>query len=171
MKYFCFSRLFCFAAATSIAAFPMVVNGDWFLDSDAGVSANDPQDVVISLKVNPLTNPETACLSVTLARALKSNGVTNVTLFSTLDGVALGDAKIVKKRKIRCTTPFPEPQPVSLKDNLERFLDDNDNNMVVCPICWGERYGDEEPDYGFLPPPGSPAIGKMLLDAEKILDF
>jgi hypothetical protein len=160
------------AAAASMAAASTTANADWYLDSMAGVSAGEPQDVVISLKVNPLTNPETACLSITLARALKGNGVTNVTLFPTLDGVTLGDAKVVDNKKFRCSTPFPEPQPVSLADNLERFLDGNMDNMVVCPICWGERYGEEQlPDYGFLPPPGNPAVGKLLLDAEKIIDF
>jgi hypothetical protein len=68
---------------------------------------------------------------------------------------------------------------LSLKENLEEFLteDDgtiNDNNMVVCPICWKSRYGDELPDYGVLPgAEGVPkeAIGKMVLDADKSLDF
>lgn len=171
MKIYGFSYLSRLTIAASIAAVSAAASGDWYMDSEEGVSAGDAQDVVISLKVNPLSNPETACLAVTLARALKSNGVTNVTLFPTLDGVALGDAKIVDKRKFRCTTPFPEEQPVSLRDNLERFLGDNMDNMVVCPICWGERYGDALPDYGFLPPEGSTAVGKLFLDAEKIIDF
>jgi hypothetical protein len=165
------SRYFGISLAASIIALQAPVHGDWLEDSTGGISAGDPQDVVISLKVNPLNNAEAACLAVTLARALKSNNVTNVTLFPTLDGVALGDGKIVRNPKFRCTTPFPEPQPVSLKNNLERFLADNPNNMVVCPICWAERYGDEMPDYGFLPPDGSPAVGKMILDAEKVVDF
>ena len=47
--------------------------------------------------------------------------------------------------------------------------------MVVCPICWKSRYGDELPDYGVLPGTTedvpAEAIGKMMLDADKILDF
>ena len=130
-----------------------------------------PQDVVVSLKVNPLTHPEEACLAVTLARALRMQGLNNVSLFPTLDGVALGDRRIVSKKRIKCVTPFPEPQPVSLRDNLERFLDDIDANMVICPLCWIERYGDEEPDYGYLPGEGDPAVMKLLLNAEKVIDI
>lgn len=171
MKPLDLPRLFAAVVASCGLALPMSVTADWSSESGGGLSAGDPQDVVITLKTNPLANPEAACLAVTLARALKSNGVTNVTLFPTLDGVALGDAKIVNKRRFHCTTPFPEPQPVSLKDNLKRFLDGNDNDMVVCPLCWEERYGGEPPDYGFLPPEGNPAVGKMLLDADKVIDF
>jgi sulfur relay (sulfurtransferase) complex TusBCD TusD component (DsrE family) len=157
------------AAAAALAAVPCTVTGDWTKNSGTE-TAGQPQDVVITLKVNALTNPETACLAVTLARALTS-GATNVTLFVTLDGVALGDAKIVGNPKFKCTTPWGE---ISLEENLTAFLNDNDNNMVVCPICWMERYGDAMPDYGVLPGQGGTpgnAVGMVLLNAEKILDF
>jgi hypothetical protein len=51
---------------------------------------------------------------------------------------------------------------------LEAFLNGNPNNMVICPLCWEERYGDQLPDYGVLNPP---AVGALLLNAEKIIDF
>lgn len=150
-------------------------NADWLIDSDGGISAGEPQDIVISLKSNPMSNPEMACLAVTFARSL--SGSANVTLFVTLDGVSLADDSVASSRRFKCETPWGE---VSLKENLEAFLTDNgsldinNNDLVVCPICWISRYGDELPDYGVLPGfEGIPntAIGKMMLDADKILDF
>lgn len=166
MKTFRHSRRIGFAAAASLVALPAAVFGDWSANY-GGLSASDPQDVVITLKVSPLTNPETACLAVTLARSLRANGFNNVTMFPTLDGVVLGDAKIVGNPKFKCTTPWGE---ISLRDNLEAFLGDNADNMVVCPICWRERYDAPIlPDYGVLGT--SQSVGGTLLNADKILDF
>ena len=88
-----------------------------------------------------------------------------MTLFPTLDGVSLGDSKVVSSRRFKCNTPWGE---ISLQDNLEAFLNGNPNNMVICPLCWMERYGDQLPDYGVL---DSSAVGALLLNAEKIIDF
>jgi hypothetical protein len=125
-----------------------------------------------------MSNPEMACLAVTFANSLSGAPNTNVTLFVTLDGVSLADDSVVSSRRFKCDTPDGE---ISLKENLEAFLTEkdshsvNDNDLVVCPLCWISRYGDELPDYGVLPgsEDGTPrdAIGKMILDAEKILDF
>jgi len=162
---------------------------DWMANVDPTSSAPGPQDIVISLKLDPKSNPEAACLSVTLARSLRGDFSAptgnNVTLFPTLDGVALGDGHLVSSPRFRCTVP--QEGVISLQENLEDFLcstgdrtdcyiqgefvGDANGNMVICPICWEERYGDEDPFYGFLPPPDNPAVGKMILDAEKILDF
>ena len=158
------------------------VNADWMFNSGGGVSAGDPQDIVITLKSNPMSHPEMACLAVTFARSLSGAPFANVTLFVTLDGVSLADASVTGSRRFKCETPWGE---ISLKDNLEAFLtgdseEMNHNNMVVCPICWKSRYGDELPDYGVLPGADDPdgvhgapgdAIGKMVFDADKILDF
>ena len=110
-----------------------------------------------------------------------------ITVPPTLDGVVLGDLHVVRRGRFRCTTP---EGVITLRENLEDFLCDtgdredccairgqgcdlednslNMNNMVVCPICWKERYGDEMPDYGVL---NSMAVGAVLLNAEKIIDF
>lgn len=163
MKTLGVSKLIGLATALSVAALPTVVSGDWTVNQ-GGLDVNSPQDVVVTLKVNPLTNPEQACLAVTLARALKRT-TTNVTLFATLDGVALGDAKIVGNPKFRCTVT-PAGDELSLEENLWAFLDGNNNNLVICPICWAERYGIAEPDYGAYTSPVP-----MLLRADKILDY
>ena len=154
------------------------VNADWTFNSGGGVSAGDPQDVMISLKSNPMSHPEMACLAVTFARSLSGAPFANVTLFVTLDGVSLADASVVSSKRFKCETPWGE---ISLIENLEMFLtsegtvDANQNHMVVCPICWKSRYGDELPDYGVLPGTTEnvpkEAIGKMVFDADKILDF
>ena len=84
------------------------------------IQAGVAQDVVISLKLNPMSNPEAACLSVTMARALKGGDPTaNVTLFPTLDGVAMGDIKLISSRRFKFTTPWGE---LSLQENLESFI-------------------------------------------------
>ena len=143
-------------------------------------AATTRQDIVVSLKSNPMANLEEACLAVTFARMLSrpspsGNVAHNVTLFVTLDGVALAaDSNRASKRM--CTTPWEGE--LSLKDNLETFLDfdgaNNANDMVVCPLCWQERYPGELPKYGVLPgKEGTPgdAIGTMIGNADKILDF
>ena len=164
MKTLGSSRFVGLAAALSVAVLPTVVSGDWTVNK-GGLGVASLQDVVVSLKVNPLTNPEQACLAVTLARALK-RGTTNVTLFATLDGVALGDAKIVGNPKFRCTVTTAGDE-LSLEENLEAFLGGNDYNMLICPICWAERYGSTvPPDYGVYVSPVN-----MLLNADKILDY
>jgi len=159
-----------FILGVGIATFGLFqsVNADWLIDSDGGISVGDAQDVVISLQSNPMSDPERACLAVTFARSL--SGSVNVTLFVTLDGVSLADDSVVSSRRFKCDTPWGE---ISLIENLEAFLDGNNDNMVVCPICWKSRYGDEKPDFGVLPgvTAAPTAIGKMMLDADKILDF
>ena len=150
------------------------VNADWAIDSDGGISQGDPQDIVITMKSNPMSHPEMACLAVTFARSL--SGGANVTLFVTLDGVSLADDSVVSSRRFKCDFPGQDGEilEISLKENLEEFIGGNDNNMVVCPLCWKSRYGEELPDYGVLPGAEGvdpKAIGKMMLDADKILDF
>ena len=150
------------------------VNADWQNNDGESSTVGIGQDIVVSLKSNPMSNPEAACLAVTFARSL--SGSANVTLFVTLDGVSLADKSVASSRRFKCDTPPSMGGEISLKENLEKFLggspeDDeyNMNNMVVCPLCWISRYGEDElPYYGVR---SSPAVGKMILDAEKILDF
>jgi len=169
MKVTHLSRLYSYLVTASTFAVltmtSLTSNADWTSNAPP-IQAGVPQDIVISLKLNPMSQPEAACLSVTLARSLKGGDPSaNVTLFPTLDGVALGDSSVVNSRRFKCNTPWGE---ISLQENLETFLNGNPNNMVICPLCWTERYGDQQPDYGVLNPP---AVGALLLNAEKIIDF
>ena len=162
-----------FILAVGITSFGLLqsVNADWEIDTGA-ILGNDLQDVVISLKSNPMSNPEMACLAVTFARSLALHpnykDTSNVTLFVTLDGVSLADDSVVSSRRFKCDTPWGV---ISLKKNLDAFMRDNVNNMVVCPICWKARYGTTPPDYGYLPGPGDTAVLDVIMRAEKILDF
>jgi hypothetical protein len=169
MKVTLFSRLYSYLGTAStfaiLAMTSLSSNADWTSNAPP-IQAGIAQDIVISFKSNPMSHPEAACLSVTLARSLRGGDPSaNVTLFPTLDGVTIGDSKVVSSRRFKCNTPWGE---VSLQENLEAFLNGNPNNMVICPLCWEERYGDQLPDYGVLNPP---AVGALLLNAEKIIDF
>jgi len=149
------------------------VFADWEINAGTSSTAGQPQDIVVSLKLNPKSHPEAACLSITIARNLRGDfsppgappTEANVTLFPTLDGVALGDDKVVSSPRFECVTPEGF---LTLAENLDAFIDGNPANMVICPICWSERYGTALPDYGVLNPP---AVNRILLNAEKIIDF
>lgn len=143
---------------------------DWAVP---GPTNDDPQNIVIIVSENPRSNPERTCLAVTLAKALAYNGPRsqNVTIFATLDGTALGIKSVVKSRRFKCAQS--DGTEISLKENLEQFLGGDDNNMVLCPICYEERYGDKEPAYGVLP--GYDVSGFAVIDvlsnADKVIDF
>lgn len=187
------------ASLTVAALLPLRASGDWSVNAGASSTAGAGQDIVITLKQDPRANPEAACLAVTLARSLRGDFSppeapptgANVTLFPTLDGVVIGDARVVSRlarecpsRGLRCAKPRSRcatPEGViSLEENLEDFLCDsgdrdqcpdgpNPDNLVECPLCWVERYGDAvKPDYGVLNPQ---AVGAVLLNADKVIDF
>ena len=111
---------------------------------------------------------------MTFARSLSGNPKANITLFVTLDGVNLASEDYITRKRLKeyeCTTPSGK---LSLADHLTAYIGGNDNKMIVCPICWKERYGEDVPvDYGVLPGDNAPgnAIGKMIFNADKILSF
>ncbi|NOQ78506.1 MAG: hypothetical protein GQ546_03800 [Gammaproteobacteria bacterium] len=158
-------RVFTLVLGLTVVGLFNTASADWSI-------GDTEQDIVITLKSNPMSNPEAACLAVTFAKSLSGNPMANVTLFVTLDGVSLADDAVVSSRRFKCDTPWGEK---TLIETLQDFLGGDDNNMVVCPLCWGSRYGDELPDHGVLPgsDDGTPgdAIGKMIFKADKILDF
>ena len=176
-----FRSISTFVLGVFIAGTFQSASAEWS-ENAGGISAADAQDVVVSMKVNPKRNLEQACLAITFGRSLSAKPNANITLFVTLDGVALAKERVIKKRRLKCVTPWGE---VSLKENLEAFLNENQNRMVVCPICWKERYGDDIPDFGVLPVSddvtdldgnddhivSNKAIGTMMFNADKILDF
>lgn len=189
-----------FTLVMGLTAFGLfnTASADWRVN-EGGIGVANAQDVVVSLKSNPMANPEAACLAVTFARSLSApppesipEAFKNVTLFVTLDGVSLARDKVLSSRRFKCDTPWGE---ISLEENLLAFLTEalldengdevldengdvvevlNQNKLVVCPLCWNSRYDDELPDYGVLPGYNgtSPkAIGIMIFNADKILDF
>lgn len=151
-----FKNAFIFIVGIATLGLFQAVNADWTPSEDTD------NDIVISLQTNPMADAERACLAVTFARML--SGSTNVTLFVTLDGVSLADKSVIRRSRFKCETPWEEQ--ISLKESLELFLDGNDNNLVVCPLCWNARY-DELPDYGVI----GPMVGPLFIGAEKVIDF
>jgi len=149
------------------------LHADWDVNF-GGISGSDEQDVVVSLATDPNHDPEAACLAVTFARSLSLNQKANITLFVTLDGVNLAREDYITRKRLKeyeCTTPWGK---VSLAESLTTYIEGNDNKMMVCPICWKERYEDEIPDFGSMPGVGGvpgTAIGTMMFNADKILSF
>ena len=166
-----YSRLFSSLFALLGVLVSPSVAADWSLP---GPNNMDPQNIVIVVSENPTSNPERTCLAITLGKTLADNPYRpqNVTIFATLDGTALGVKSVVKRRRFRCAQS--DGSEMSLKDNLEEFLAGNDNNLVLCPICYKERYGDRPPHYGVLPgsdgTPGT-AVIDVLSNADKVIDF
>lgn len=172
MKKFTFLQALIFSL---VAILSTATTADWTVDQKpllASKIAKKGQDIVISFQRNPVEEAEAACLAVTLARSLTQAGA-NVTLFPTLDGAHLGNVDVVESVEELCMTPWGQ---YTLQENLEAFLSsspdaeelDMMDNMLVCPLCWGARYPDQVPDYGVLNPP---AVGALLLGAEKIFDI
>lgn len=169
-----------------------IIAGGFFQSASADYSVNNgklsikhKQDIVVTLKSNPsAADPiglEAACLAVTFARMLSSNPLNNVTLFVTLDGVYLADESSAHGED--CHTPFPGDETILLGEHLEKFLkggaeEENQNNMVVCPLCYNKRLLGPVPDYGVVPGLENPdhgapknAISTMVGNADKMLDL
>ena len=175
-RRFLFSTLSSVALSVGATLYPQTGVADWQID---GPVNDDPQNIVIVVSEKPRSNPERTCLAVTLAKTLAKNGyrAQNVTLFATLDGAALGVERVIDKPRFKCAQP--DGTEISLQENLEQFLYDDDggmlnhNHLVLCPICYRERFGDRVPDYGVLPGYDAPptAVIDVLTNADKVIDF
>ena len=130
------------------------------------IRAKTAQDIVLTLSEDPTMKPEVACLVLTMGQFLRaSSPKVNVTVFLKNDGVKLADSATIGTVPDMCQTP---QGALPLEANLKAFIDDNHNNLVNCPICWGARFGVQIPDYGIL---DSDAIPLLLLGADKVIDF
>jgi hypothetical protein len=170
------TRLFTLIAALLIGGAMQSVHADWDVNFSDMTSSTTLQDIVVSLATDPNHDPEAACLAVTFARSLSGNPNANVTLFVTLDGVNLASEDYISRKRLKeyeCTTPASMGGKISLIDHLTAYIGGNDNKMIVCPICWNERYEGETPDFGVLPGDTAPgtAIGTVMFNADKILSF
>lgn len=176
---FLISALSAVALTFGASLYPQAGVADWQVEGPANV---DPQNIVIVVSENPRSNPERTCLAVTLAKTFAKNPYRpqNVTIFATLDGAALGVERVIDKPRFKCAQA--DGSEISLQENLEQFLaydgDMNPNHLVLCPICYRERFGDRAPDYGVLPSPEdfpytvSPfAVIDVLANANKVIDF
>ena len=179
------SALSAVALTFGASLYPQAGVADWQV---VGPANEDPQNIVIVVSENPRSNPERTCLAVTLAKTLARAKMPdgelyrpqNVTIFATLDGAALGVERVIDKRRFKCVQG--DGSEISLQENLEQFLaydgETNHNHLVLCPICYRERFGDRAPEYGVLPSPEdlpytvSPfAVIDVLANANKVIDF
>jgi hypothetical protein len=159
-------------AASSIMSQPAVA--DWSVPGPTNGGAGVAQNIVIVVSENPSSNAERTCLAISLANAFSQNGfgyrLSNVTIFATLDGAALGVDKVVNNPRFKCAQQGGTE--ISLEENLDKFLAGNPNNLVLCPLCYKERFGDiVPPDNGFLPGPNSTAVIDIFANADKVISF
>jgi len=177
---FLISALSTMALTFGASLYPQAGVGDWAVPGP--VTEGDEQNIVIVVSENPRSNPERTCLAVTLAKTFAKNPYRpqNVTIFATLDGAALGVERVIDKPRFKCAQA--DGSEISLQEDLEQFLAydgvTNHNHLVLCPICYRERFGDRAPDYGVLPSPEdfpytvSPfAVIDVLANANKVIDF
>jgi len=187
---FLISALSAVALTFGASLYPQAAVGDWAVPGPVTPESpviGDEQNIVIVVSENPRSNPERTCLAVTLAKTFAKNPYRpqNVTIFATLDGAALGVERVIAKRRFKCAQA--DGSEISLQENLELFLEEdgktNHNHLVLCPICYFERFGDQLPDYGVLPsadydadnpdeglaPPT--AVIDVLANANKVIDF
>jgi len=153
------------------------VNADYTVDKGS-IRLKSHQDVVITISKNPTEHVEEVCLALTMAQILRQSGPkVNVTVFLRNDGVFLADEESVTIVTEPCIVPDPNspnmPKLISLKDNLTAFINNNPNNLVNCPLCWGARVQggyitDPNPDFGVL---ANEAVPPLLLGADKVIDF
>jgi predicted peroxiredoxin len=184
------SALSAVALTFGASLYPQAGVADWQVEGPAN---EDLQNIVIVVSENPRSNPERTCLAVTLAKTFAKNPYRpqNVTIFATLDGAALGVERVVDKPRFKCAQA--DGSEISLQENLEQFLSEYDENLgrvvlnhdhlVLCPICYHERFGDRLPDYGVLPSVDydddnpdeglapQTAVIDVLANADKVIDF
>lgn len=140
-------------------------------------SKNVTQEIMISFKQNLYTESgyEAACVATSLGMLFTNNGA-NVTLFVTLDGVELAnatsmtyvDAYAALIGKWSCNTSTGSK---SLSELIKGFASAG-GSIMICPICWGSRFGMESTDFAdgvFMP--DSATLADRFLKADKVIDF
>lgn len=148
----------------------------------AASSEDGVEQVVISIKTNPLTDPEPSCVALQIGINLLltevpvgtgSVAVTpadRVVLFPTVDGVELvnPDSPINKrpKPKLVCTTPAGE-KTAPLAGLLKNFVDLG-GEVLICPLCANSR-GITDPTQGRNA--NAEEVHNLFLFADKVIDF
>ncbi len=148
-----------------------------------GASSEDGiEQVVISIKTNPLTDPEPSCVALQIGINLLLQAVPvgeslvpvipadRVVLFPTIDGVELvnPDNQINKRKKPKlvCDTPSGE-NTASLAGLLQNFVNLG-GEVLICPLCANSR-GITAPTQGRNA--NAEEIHDLFLFADKVIDF
>jgi hypothetical protein len=158
-------------------------------------SADHVEDVVVSVKTDPLEDPEAACVAIQIGINLLSDDLNgddpggqvtpadDVTLFLTLGGVNVLSPEVMTPGDDAptCFSFDKDGMPVEppLHALIDRFWMEG-GNIMVCPLCWFSRYMDD----GSMPVPPSSSevapeeligngarIHDLFLKADKVIDF
>jgi predicted peroxiredoxin len=143
------------------------------------LAADEPaQQIVVSSKMDPYSavGYEAACVAFSMGTLLKMNGA-DTTMFLTLDGAQIAhvdslvyiDAYASLIGKWSCLT---SSGPKLLTDVVNGFVAAG-GNILVCPLCWTQRYGTEAGDMLINGASmGSPtSLAETFLNASKVIDF
>jgi hypothetical protein len=92
-------------SAVILSIAPLSVSADYTVDK-GNIRTNTPRDIVLTLGEDPETNPEVACLALTMGQSLRaSSKKVNVTLFIRNDGVKLASDTVLDSVGVPCLTP------------------------------------------------------------------
>jgi predicted peroxiredoxin len=137
----------------------------WANTPNCNGGPNGSQNIVVHLKKNT-EDLQAAIISARLAGIMASEGC-NVTLFLTLRGVRLADARMPQNLEFGRDDVSPAP---TLQQAVASFQA-NGGTVAVCPACAAE--------VGLTPPdliPGAVILDRagivdLFLKADKVLDF
>ena len=157
-------------------------------------SADHVEDVVVSVKTDPLEDPEAACVAIQIGINLLSDDLNgddpggqvtpadDVTLFLTLGGVNVLHPDVMEPAgaPLTCFSFDKDGNPIAppLFALVDRFWTEG-GSIMVCPLCWFSRYPDGPMP---VPPPSSDlapeeligngaGIHDLFLKADKVIDF
>jgi len=141
-------------------------------------SMDGMEQVVISIRTDPLKDPEPACVALQIGMNLLMANVgvpvtpaDRVSLFLTIDGVELVNPENQinkrKKPKLVCNTPAGE-NTASLAGLLEKFVNMEGSEVLICPLCSASR-GITDPTQG--KDASAEEIHNLFLFADKVIDF
>ncbi len=153
------------------------VFGDSLQDAISNLKAGAaaPQSIVVSLKQDPATEDgfEAACVATQLAMLLQMNGA-DVTMFVTLGGARLADKSLLEHDIRTCTTSQGEAPLGALVNNFIAVGGGVDR-ILICPLCWGGRYGFEPEALANIVEGGymgdASSMAQVFLGADKVMDF
>ena len=141
-------------------------------------SMDGMEQVVISIRTDPLKDPEPACVALQIGKNLLMENVgvpvtpaDRVSLFLTIDGVELVNPENQinkrKKPKLVCNTPAGE-NTASLAGLLAKFVTMEGSEVLICPLCSASR-GITDPTQG--KDASAEEIHNLFLFADKVIDF
>jgi hypothetical protein len=146
-----------------------------------------PQNIVISLQSDPLTDQEPACVALQLGAGLIRAGA-KVTIFATLDGVGIANADVMGSPQLaRAPSKFCKAfdeegvlRSVPLPTVLDNYLAAHVKNSTIpgeilaCQLCWVIKFGDLTDSKDDKIDNDQISIGspiELFMTADKVIDY